>query len=119
MVQKNYKKEIALTLRYNAEFGDEGEFIGGEIENSTSHIKSETWVEIMDDPVRDRETDEWGVTGRPQIHVAGTRKAFEELGVLFLTLGNCAPPDPRHTVEVELNDREDQPAIHFVVHLPM
>lgn len=119
MPRREYKKKISRTLKYSEAFDNKGRYIGGGIQNSTPHIESEMWVEVMDDPVVDRETGDLVVTGRSQIHLAGTRKAFEELGVLLLALANYTPPEPGYSLSVELNDRENRPSIHLVVHLPI
>ncbi len=119
MPRKKYKKKIACTLKFSEIYNDKGKFVGGGMRNPTSHIDNEMWVEIMDDPVLSRETDQWGVTGRQQMHIAGTRKAYEELGILFLAMANYDPPEPGYSVSIELSDRENQPAVHFVVHLPV
>ena len=119
MTSREYKKRITRTLKYSETFDNKGKYIGGGIQNSTPHIESEMWVEIMDDQVMDRETGEWVTTGRPQIHLAGTQRAFEELGVLLLALANYAPPQSGYSISIELNNRENQPGVHFVVHLPV
>jgi len=117
MPRRDYKKKISRTLKYSEIYNSKEKYAGGGITNPTPHLPSEMWVEIMDDPFLD-ENGHWEVTGRPQIHIGGTRAAFEEMGLLFLALAHYFPPEPGYSTSLELDDETGKSAIHFVVHLP-
>lgn len=118
MPRKEYKRKISRTLKFSELFNAKGDYVGGGILNSTSHIEGEMWVEIMDDLVLD-DIEGWIPTGRSQIHLLGTRKAFEELGVLFMALASYSPPEQGYSASLEFCNRESKPSIHLVVHLPV
>ncbi len=77
------------------------------------------WVEIMQDPVMDRNTEQWSTTGRLQIHLGSTRRALKELGTFLLALSYYRPPELGYSAHFELSDQQDKAALHLVVHLPV
>lgn len=119
MSRVKMKQKVELTLKSSIIRDKDGEFRGGGILNSTAHVADEMWVEFMDDPVMDRDTDRWGVTGRHQVHLGTTRRALEEFAVFLLSLAHYRPPEPGYTAHFELTDPEHKPSLHLVVHLPV
>jgi len=118
-MRKKKKKKITLALKSDIVFNKAGEFVGGGILNTIEHIDEGMWVEIMDDPVLDDETNQWGVTGRLQIHLGSTRQALEELGTFLVSLAHYHPPQPGYSAHFEFTDSQDEPTLHLVVHLPV
>jgi hypothetical protein len=90
-MEKRSLRQITLKLKSDVRYNRAGGFAGGGILNTSRHVEAEMWVEIMDDPVWDRDREQWGVTGRPQIHVGSTRRALRELGTFFARLSRIPP----------------------------
>ncbi len=118
-MRKDIKKRISKTLKFSEITSNTGKFLGGGILNNIKDIPSEVWVGILDDPILDRERDEEINTGRIQLHLGGTRQGMEELGVFLLALAHYYPPEPGYSLSFELNDIQDKPIIHLVIHLPV
>ncbi len=117
--EKIRTKKVPLSLKSSTIYNSAGKFVGGGILNSTRHVDSEIWVEVMDDPVLDRATDEEGVTGRLQIHLGGTRRALKELGTFLLSLAYYSPPKPGYSASFEFTKPDGEPVVHLIVHLPV
>ncbi len=112
------RKKVTRTLKFQEGFNEKGEYAGGGIRNSTSHVENEMWVEIVDDPVWDDNTQNYFNSGYPQIHIGGTRQSFEEFGVFLLALAHYQPQKPGYSSSFILEDAEGEQALHLVVHLP-
>jgi hypothetical protein len=119
MTKEICDEELKVTLTSSVIFDEVGQFIGGGILNTREHIGDEMWVQVMEDPVLDREIEEWGVTGRMQIHIGSTRRALEEFATFLLSLSHYQPPEPGYSAHFELADRRGRPALHLIVHLPV
>jgi hypothetical protein len=111
-------KKIHRTLKFSEVYTETGEYAGGGIDNSVSHIEDDMRVEITDDPIWDNDSGEFFSSGRPQIHIGGTRRAFEELGVFLLALAHYRPREPGYSMSFNLENAEGDPALHLVIHLP-
>lgn len=112
------KKKVTRTLKFIEVFTNKGKYAGGGIGNSLRHTEDEIWVEIVDDPVPDNSGKGLVTSGRPQIHIGGTRQAFEELGVFFLALAHYQPERPGYSHSFHLGNTKGDPTLHLVVHLP-
>lgn len=118
-MRKKSKEKVTLTLKSSAIYNDAGIFVGGGILNTVEHVDTGIWGEIMEDPVWDQETNQWGVTGRLQIHLGSTRQALEELGTFLISLAHYRPPQPGYSAHFELKDYKGVPLLHLIIHLPV
>lgn len=117
-MEKVTEREVTVKLKSSVIFDKIGRFVGGGIRNSKKHVNSGIWIEIMDDPVLSP-SDEWEVTGRIQMHLGGTRQAYEELGKFLLSLAHYHPPEPGYSAHFEWSDLQDNPILHMIIHLPV
>lgn len=112
------KQKIVRTLKFVEVLNSKGEFMGGGIRNSSKHIEEEVWVEIMPDNGATVLPEEF-TTGRIQIHMGGTRRAFEELGVFFLALSRYRPSKDGYSMSFDLVGQEGSPVALLTLYLPM
>jgi hypothetical protein len=118
-MEQNYSKRISKTLKFSEIYNSAGTYVGGGISNSKGHVNDEIWVEIMEDPVLDPQTENLINTGRLQIHIGSTRRALNELGTFLLALANYSPPRGGYTSHIEWSNRDGEPQLHVILHLPI
>ena len=118
MERRETNQRVSKTLKFSEIYNDSGKFSGGGILNSTNAIEDEMWIEIMDDLVLDPKDDRWKSTGRLQIHLGSTKRALEQLGTFLLALSRYQPPQSGYTASFELKDKDENPILHLVFHLP-
>jgi hypothetical protein len=119
MNRKDYRKKITRTITFTEYWSDSGEYVGGGISKSVQNINLETWVQLFDDLVMDDQSTKIGSTGRQQIHIGGTRRAFKELGTILLALSLFEPPKPGYNIHLDLLNENGEPTIHLVLQLPI
>jgi hypothetical protein len=113
------KVKLTRSFRLTEVYDAHGGFIGGGVLTRHEHMRDELWVQVTEDPVLDRASGTEGSTGRLQIHLGSSRRALEELGVMLLAIAHYEPPESGYRASVELSDREGNPAVHLIVHLPI
>ncbi len=118
-MRKETKKRVSKTLKFSEITNEKGIYVGGGILNTIKHIPTDLWVELMDDPLLNSESEEEVITDRIQLHLGGTRRGFEELGVFLLALAKFHPPDDNYSLSFDLRNVNNEPAIHLIVHLPV
>ncbi len=92
-----------------------GRFEGGVEEPS---FLDELEVQIADDSAYDAATDALSPTGRVQLHLRGSRRAYFELGRYLVALSRhqTADPDPHDHLEAPRNSAGG--TLHLIVHGP-
>lgn len=113
------KVKLTRSFRLTEVYDTHGGFIGGGVLTRREHMKDELWVQVTEDPVLDPASGTEGSTGRLQIHLGSSRRALEELGVMLLAIAHYEPPESGYSASVDLPDREGNPAVHLIVHLPI
>jgi hypothetical protein len=118
-MEKQTKQRITRTLKFTEVTNKHGRFVGGGVTNTIKHVDEETWVEVFAGSALNSTRRKPQRAKRIQLHVGGTRRAFEELGVFLLALSRYTPHKTDYSVSFDLKDSEDQPVLHFVIHLPV
>lgn len=113
------RKKITLNLKFSEMYDDDGEFSGGGVLHKTNHVDSESWLEIMENPVYNVKTDIEAPSGIKQVHFGCTRRAMKELGAFLLAYSQFTPKTSDFRYEFFLVNEKKEPTAILVVHLPV
>src|SRR5512140_3303872 len=92
-----------------------GKEIGEGIRVPTTHADGEMWFQMMDEFTMDDEPSAVDPT-LLQIHIGGTRKAYEELATILLTLARMRTVSPHYKVQLDWKPINSKGTTHFIIH---
>jgi hypothetical protein len=113
-------KHVNLELRYlQPERDQRGRILKSGVLVSTEHLENELIIDLSEDLVFDEGADDFVSSGKTQINLRGTVKAFQELGTLLIALTHYQE-DPEYHVHIDNihESNEQQPKVHLILHTP-
>jgi hypothetical protein len=85
----------------------------------TSRLLSELRIDAYPDLRWDEASDEMLATGKTEIHVRGSKRAFKALAAFLLSLNEYKTEDPDYHEHLdEILDSSGNPSVHLVLHSP-
>ncbi|MGH7426321.1 MAG: hypothetical protein ACREJP_09160 [Candidatus Methylomirabilales bacterium] len=75
-------------------------------------------IETSEDEVFDLQLDEFVPTGKVQLHLRGSARAYFALARYLLALCQLETQDPDYHAHFEIPSPDGKPLIHLIVHAP-
>jgi hypothetical protein len=120
MHDKNLSDTILLQLNYSPTLKDvDGIIRSSGVKADLDLLSNELQIDIGGDKLFDWDLDQFVDSGKYQINLKGSKKAFFELGKLLIALAKHPDEDKEYHVHIDdIKDEADTPQAHLIVRAP-
>ncbi len=124
MRRKITSTTVTKRLRVSQEFDARGQITAEGILTPMQHADHELWAQFFDefkDEMGPNDNWDWEHLDPTdfQIHIGGTRRAYEELGTVLLTLVRAKSLSPSYSIDFDLQVIHADGTVHFRIHPPV
>ena len=117
-MNKKIRKDIKKTLRTVLIFNKDKQHIGDGILNPIDHIDDEIWIQMLSDVEPDGILD-FTQPELMQIHIGGTKRAFEQLATVLMALARIKEFNPDYSLQFDWKLLTSNNSMHIIIHKPV